>query len=257
LLVDQIEFANVILLNKADLVSEAALARLETIIHRLNPEAKIIHSHFGQVELNKIFNTGLFDFEKASAAPGWLKEMRGEHVPESEEYGISSFVYRARRPFHPGRFWKHINGDWPGVIRSKGFFWVASRNDTTGLWSQAGNASRAEPAGIWYAALPQEEWPEDPETRQWVESHWLPEIGDRRQEIVLIGINMDRVKLTAAFNRCLLTDKEMALGVQGWAKFKDPFEYWEEEDDAEGEEVAEPTEPTEPTEIAKGSAAFL
>jgi G3E family GTPase len=229
LLVDQIEFANVILLNKADLVTAEELARLETIIHRLNPDAKIIRAQFGQTALNEILNTGLFDFEKASAAPGWLKEIRGEHIPETEEYGISSFVYRARRPFHPGRFWKHINSDWAGVIRSKGFFWLATRNDFTGLWSQAGNASRAEPAGMWYAALPKEEWPEDAETEQWVKSHWLPEIGDRRQEIVLIGINMDRLKLTDAFNKCLLTDKEMALGVEGWQKFTDPFDYWDDE----------------------------
>lgn len=228
LLVDQVEFANVIVISKADLVALKDLRKLEAIIRSLNPDAKVIRASFGDVPLDQVLDTGLFDFEKASAAPGWLKELRGEHVPESEEYGISSFVYRARRPFHPGRFWKTINQDWPGVIRSKGFFWLASRNDVVGLWSQAGNASRAEPAGLWYAAIPRDEWPEDEETRQVVEQVWLNGIGDRRQEIVIIGVKYDRGKIEQMLDRALLTDKEMTSGLQGWAKFKDPFDYWDD-----------------------------
>lgn len=228
LLVDQVEFANVIVISKADLVAKTSLRKLEAILRSLNPDARLIRAEFGHVPLDQVLDTSLFDFEKASAAPGWLKELRGEHIPESEEYGISSFVYRARRPFHPERFWKTINQDWPGVIRSKGFFWLASRNDVVGLWSQAGNASRAEPAGLWYAAIPRDEWPEDEETRQVVKQVWLPEIGDRRQEIVIIGVKYDREKIEQMLNRALLTDKEMASGPPGWAKFKDPFDYWDD-----------------------------
>ncbi len=228
LLVDQVEFANVIVISKTDLVAKTSLRKLEAILRSLNPDARLIRAEFGHVPLDQVLDTSLFDFEKASAAPGWLKELRGEHIPESEEYGISSFVYRARRPFHPERFWKTINQDWPGVIRSKGFFWLASRNDVVGLWSQAGNASRAEPAGLWYAAIPRDEWPEDEETRQVVEQVWLPEIGDRRQEIVIIGVKYDRGKIEQMLNRALLTDKEMASGPPGWAKFKDPFDYWDD-----------------------------
>jgi G3E family GTPase len=234
LLVDQIEFANVIVISKSDLVAKKDLRKLEAIIGSLNPDAKLIRAEFGNVPLDEVLNTGLFDFDKASAAPGWLKELRGEHVPESEEYGISSFVYRARRPFHPERFWQTINQDWPGVLRSKGFFWLASRNDVVGLWSQAGNASRAEPAGMWYAAIPRDEWPEDEETRRVVEQVWLNGIGDRRQEIVIIGIGMERGRIEEMLNQALLTDKEMAFGSPDWAQFKDPFEYWDEvEEDAE------------------------
>ncbi len=233
LLVDQVEFANVIVINKADLVKPKSLQKLEAILHRLNPDAKLLRAEFGKVPLDEVLDTGRFDFDTASAAPGWLKELRGEHVPESEEYGISSFVYRARRPFHPERFWKLINRDWPGVLRSKGFFWLASRNDVVGLWSQAGNASRAEPAGMWYAAIPREEWPDDEETRQVIDQVWTEEFGDRRQELVLIGIKLDRERLTGMLDRCLLTDKEMTLGPEGWARFNDPFEYWDEEDDVE------------------------
>lgn len=228
LLVDQVEFANVIVISKTDLVAQTSLRKLEAILRSLNPDARLIRAEFGHVPLDQVLDTSLFDFEKASAAPGWLKELRGEHIPESEEYGISSFVYRARRPFHPERFWETINQDWPGVIRSKGFFWLASRNDVVGLWSQAGNASRAEPAGLWYAAIPRDEWPEDEETRQVVEQVWLPEIGDRRQEIVIIGVKYDRGKIEQMLNRALLTDKEMASGPPGWAKFKDPFDYWDD-----------------------------
>ena len=237
LLVDQIEFANVIIVNKADLVPAKELRRLEAILRSLNPEARLLRAEFGRVPLAEVLDTSAFDFEKASAAPGWLQELRGEHVPESEEYGIGSFVYRARRPFHPQRFWDLAQQDWPGVLRSKGFFWLASRNDVAGLWSQAGNASRAEPAGLWYAALPREEWPDEEETRRVVADFWLDDIGDRRQELVLIGIGLDRERLTALLDRCLLTDSELALGPDGWARFDDPFAYWDDnEEEIEEEE---------------------
>jgi G3E family GTPase len=183
-----------------------------------------VRTQFGQVALDQVLNTGRFDFERAAAAPGWLKELRGEHVPETEEYGIGSFVYRARRPFHPQRFWERINEDWPGVLRSKGLFWLATRMEVNGVWSQAGGACRVEPGGYWAAALPEDEWPE--EERELIAALWEEPYGDRRQELVLIGQDMDEAALRAALDACLLTDAELALGPAVWAAFADPFADW-------------------------------
>lgn len=226
LLVDQIEFNNVIIINKVDLVTAEDVARLEGILRHFNPDAKILHASYGRVQLQEILNTGLFDFEKASQAPGWVKELNGQHIPETEEYGISSFVYRARRPLHPQRFWDFINGDWQGVLRSKGFFWLASRQDFTGIWSQAGGACEIQPGGVWWAAVPEDEWPEEPEFQLEMAQNWDPQWGDRRQELVFIGIEMDREGLTAGMDACLLTDAEVALGPDAWAEFPDPFAPW-------------------------------
>ncbi len=225
LLVDQIEFANVIVINKVDLVPADALERLEAILHQLNPTARILRASFGQVPLDQILNTGLFDFEAASLAPGWLKELRGEHVPETEEYGIGSFVYRARRPLHPQRFWDFINGDWPGVLRSKGLFWLATRMEINGVWSQAGGSCRVEPGGLWWAAVPRVEWPVEEEAA--IAAVWDEPWGDRRQELVFIGIDMDRAALVMGLDACLLDDAEMALGPAAWAAFDDPFGEWQ------------------------------
>ena len=173
-----------------------------------------------------ILNTGRFDFERAAQSPGWLKELRGEHTPETEEYGIASFVYRARRPFHPQRFWELINEEWPGVLRSKGLFWLATRMELNGVWSQAGGACRVEPGGRWWASLPEEAMPDNPEEEALLINIWHPDWGDRRQEIVLIGQDMDATDLRARLDACLLTDGEMALGPEGWATFDDPFGDW-------------------------------
>lgn len=226
LLLDQVEFANVIVVNKADLVSTAELNRLEGSLRRLNPEARILRAEYGRVPLDAVMNTGLFNFEKAAQAPGWLKELRGEHVPETEEYGISSSVYRARRPFHPQRLWEVVNADWTStnVLRSKGFFWLASRMDDAGLWSQAGALLRIEYAGRWYAATPREQWPEY--ARVEVEAHWQEPFGDRRQEIVFIGADLKRDLVQAVMDSCLLTDREMAAGPQAWQSLPDPFPAW-------------------------------
>jgi G3E family GTPase len=226
LLIDQVEFADVLVLNKTDLVPPAELDRLDALLRRLNPAAQILRAEFGRIPLAAILNTGRFDFEQAAQAPGWLKELRGEHTPETEEYGITSFVYRARRPFHPQRFWELISDEWPGVLRSKGLFWLATRMDLNGIWSQAGGACRVEPGERWWASLPAGTMPEDPAEAELLTSLWHPDWGDRRQELVLIGQDMDQADLRARLDACLLTDREMALGPAGWAAFEDPFGEW-------------------------------
>lgn len=230
LLVEQVEFANVIVVNKIDLVSGDDVARLEAMLRHINPEAQILVTEHGAISPKAILNTNLFDFEKAAQAPGWMKEMRGEHTPETEEYGISSFVYRARRPFHPTRFWEFLHSGWKGVLRSKGFFWLASRMDLTGLWSQAGGSASAEAAGMWYAALPKGDWPDELEAQRQIQSDWEEPWGDRRQELVFIGADMDRGLLLEGLSRCLLTDPEMARGPNGWADLSDPFPEWSDEE---------------------------
>jgi len=226
LLVDQVEFCDVIVINKADMVSGDNLERLQHILQTLNPRARQVIAEFGLVPLDRILNTGLFDFEQAAQAPGWLKELRGEHVPESEQYGISSFVYRARRPFHPQRFWNLIHTEWSGVLRSKGFFWLASRYDFAGNWAQAGGACRHGAAGLWWSAVNPSQWPDDPEYLAQIRKSLDPQFGDRRQELVLIGIGMDEAHMRARLDACLLDDAEMRLGPAGWHTFPDPFPLW-------------------------------
>ena len=228
LLIDQIEFCDVIVLNKVDLINSEEKEKLFGILHSLNPRAKIEISEFGQVKLDKILSTNLFDFNEAAQAPGWLKELRGEHTPETEEYGIGSFVYRARKPFHPQRFFDFVNSEWQGVIRSKGFFWLACNPEFAGSWSQAGAMARHGVAGYWWAAVPDEHWPEDQSSRDAIEKNWDDLTGDARQEIVLIGMDMDQAALTAQFDACLLTDDEMALGAKEWELFDNPFTGWTE-----------------------------
>jgi G3E family GTPase len=226
LLIEQVEFCDVIVLNKLDLITETERDRLIGILRSLNPRARIEPASFGKVSLDKVLGTGLFDFAQASQAPGWLKEMRGEHVPETEEYGISSFVYRARRPFHPQRFKDWVDSEWPGVIRSKGYFWLASHPTLAGSWSQAGAVARHGPAGYWWAAVPKEEWPNDPEAVARIQQKWDERVGDARQEIVLIGMEMDEVALRARFDACLLTDEEMAQGPEAWQRWHNPLPAW-------------------------------
>ena len=196
------------------------------ILRSLNPRAQIEAASFGKLPLDKVLGTGLFDFEQASQAPGWLKEMRGEHVPETEEYGISSFVYRSRRPFHPERFKQWVDSEWPGVVRSKGYFWLASHPTLAGSWSQAGAVARHGPAGYWWAAVPKEQWPDDPEAVVRIQQKWDDRVGDARQEIVLIGMDMNEAALRAHFDACLLTDEEMAQGPETWATWRNPFPDW-------------------------------
>ncbi|MFJ1254872.1 zinc metallochaperone GTPase ZigA [Cupriavidus sp. CuC1] len=226
LLIEQIEFCDVILLNKVDLITDAQRAKLMAILHSLNPRAKVEVSEFGKVALDKVLGTGLFDFDAASKAPGWLKELRGDHTPETVEYGITNFVYRARRPFHPARFFALIESEWPGVIRSKGFFWLASRPTYAGSWSQAGGACRHGLGGLWWAAVPPGRWPEEPEAVAMIRKNWEEGVGDARQELVLIGIDMVEVDLRKRFDACLLSDAEMAQGPHAWLTYNDPFPAW-------------------------------
>ncbi|MHA7116943.1 zinc metallochaperone GTPase ZigA [Pseudomonas promysalinigenes] len=226
LLIEQIEFCDVIVLNKIDLISEDERQQLIAILNSLNPRAKMEISEFGKVPLGRVLNTGLFDFGEASRAPGWLQEMRGTHTPETEEYGIRSFVYRARRPFHPERFHELVEREWPGVVRSKGYFWLASEPAMAGNWSQAGAVARHGPAGYWWAAIPQDRWPTDTESVENIRAKWDKDVGDARQEPVLIGMDMDEPALRASFDACLLTDEEMALGPKGWMKLANPLPGW-------------------------------
>jgi G3E family GTPase len=233
LLVEQVEFCDVIVLNKTDLLAPEDVARLEAILHTLNPRADIVHARFGQIPLERILNTARFDFEQAAEAPGWLQELRGEHIPETEEYGISSFVYHARRPFHPARFYEWINQEWPGVIRSKGYFWLASRPGLVGSWSQAGPVTRHELGGLWWVAVPQEEWPQDEDNRRIILERWVEPYGDAQQELVMIGIEMDEAALRQAFDACLLNDAELAAGAETWVIYTDPFPAWTIDEDDE------------------------
>lgn len=227
LLIDQVEFADVIVINKVDLISGTERERLEHALRQLNRHAEIVYASFGKVPLNQVVGTGRFDFGRAMQSPGWLAEIRGEHTPETEEYGIGSFVYRARRPFHPARFAEALKTDWPGnVLRSKGFFWLASRPDAAGEWSQAGGVVRHGPAGIWWAAAPREHWPEDPEHRARIEAEFDGEYGDRRQEIVFIGQNLDPDQTREILDHCLLTTAEMKAGPEVWKTLDDPFPTW-------------------------------
>ena len=174
LLIDQIEFANVILLNKIDLINEQDKAFVKNLIRKFNPDAKLIETVKSNVALKEILNTNLFNFQKAEEAPGWLKELRGEHTPETEEYGISSFVYRSRKPFHAQRFHDLIINDWENIYRSKGFIWLATRNDHAAIWSQAGFSCNLAPSGAWLASFPEEELPDDPAIKHILENEWDP-----------------------------------------------------------------------------------
>ncbi|CAN7572049.1 zinc metallochaperone GTPase ZigA [Caulobacter sp. LjRoot300] len=227
LLVEQVEFADVIVLNKTDLVSADDLGRLRGIIATFNPDARIVDAERGAVALDAVLDTGLFSYERAQGAAGWQKALMGEVLPETEEYGIGHFVYRAAKPFHPEKLKAWLDSQWPGVIRSKGFFWLATRYDRVGGWSQAGAVTQCGPHGRWWATAPREQWPDDPAWRGAIEKVWKPRHGDRRQEIVLIGQDMDRQALTRGFDDCLLSDLQFGFGPKAWTKLPDPFPSWD------------------------------
>ena len=229
LLVDQVEFADVILVSKTDLASSEDVSRLQAILKTLNTHAQIIPIANGNVEVNAVLSTGSFDFERAQQAPGWLAEMRGEHVPETEEYGIYSFSYQARRPFHPEKFFAFLHGTerYGKLLRSKGYFWLATRPEFAGQWSQAGGIARYGFGGMFWSAVPRSRWPDDPEYLASIEKSWEEPFGDMRQELVFIGQGLDEPSVRGALDDCLLNDEEMFAGRQFWETLPDPFPVWE------------------------------
>ena len=228
LLVDQVEFADIILISKTDLVNKTDIEKLKAIIKNLNTHARIIPISKGKISPDEILSTGLFDFERAQQAPGWLKELRGEHVPETEEYGISSFVYTARRPFYPKKFYDFLHSkDLSGkLIRSKGYFWLATRPQFAGNWSQAGGIAHHGFAGKFWKAIPLEQWPKEKESIDYIKEKWVEPFGDMRQELVFIGQGLDQDKITKLLDECLLTDHDLLEGKDHWAKLPDPFPEW-------------------------------
>jgi G3E family GTPase len=227
LLIDQAEFADVIVLNKTDLVSAAELARVEGFLEQLNPYAMKVRSEFGRVPLAKILGTHRFDFERARTSRGWQLALRDDGASEVEEYGIRSVVFRSRLPFHPQRFYDRLSSEWAGVMRSKGFFWLASRVDRIGVWSQAGRVARLDVAGFWWASVPREEWPQTSGFSEAIMKTWDPAVGDCRQELVFIGIELDEERIRRSLEDCLLTEEEFAGGPRAWMEFPDPFPCWD------------------------------
>jgi len=228
LLVDQIEFADILLVSKTDLVESEDIEKLKAILKSLNTHAQILPISQGQVDVEEVLDTGLFDFERAQQAPGWLKEMRGEHVPETEEYGIGSFSFIARLPFHPERFhhFLHSTKQYGKLIRSKGIFWLASRHKYAGQWSQAGGIARYGFAGMFWSSVPVNSWPSDEESINTIREQWEEPFGDKRQELVFIGQSLDEDAMLKALDNCLLSEEELLKGESYWETLDDPFPPW-------------------------------
>jgi G3E family GTPase len=230
LLVEQIEFADVVVLNKVSDTPPHDLDLARKIIRALNSDAKLIETDFGRAPLEKVLDTGRFDFDKAEQHPLWFKELNGfkDHVPETEEYGIRSFVYRERRPFDPMKLKDFINRSWPGVVRAKGFFWLATRPHHVGEISQAGALIRTGKRGLWWSSVPKHQWPDHPEWRAAMKPYLDPVWGDRRQEIVFIGCDpMDEARICSQLDECLVADTDF-MPVR-WRDLPDPFPGWERE----------------------------
>ena len=227
LLTDQVEFANVIILNKVDLVTEDQLRELYAILQKLNPEARIIPAKNSNVPLKEVIHTGLFDYEKAEASAGWIRELENEHVPETEEYGIGSMVFRSKRPFHAERFLNFVNAQFPqNIIRSKGLFWLASRPDQALIWSSAGGSCKVDPAGVWWASMSFGERIGNPtfvQNQKIIESDWDTIFGDRKNELVFIGQYLKKENLLEELNNCLLTDMEVELWENGLLEQNDQW----------------------------------
>ncbi|WP_312393153.1 GTP-binding protein [Chryseobacterium sp.] len=227
LLTDQIEFANVIILNKTDLVDVDTLGFLKAAIQKLNPDAKIIQSEFSKVNPKEVLNTGLFDFDKAQASAGWQKELESDHhTPETEEYGIGSFVFRDNRPFHPLRLWEYLSKNYPqGALRAKGLFWLASRPHDALNFSQAGGSFRLEKAGVWWCSMPMNQriqYESFMENQSYIEERWDKNWGDRINELVFIGQDLDKEQMLQDLETCLITELEAKMMKEG-KNFEDPF----------------------------------
>ena len=237
LLVEQVEFANVIVINKTDLLTPYELEQLDRIIRKLNPNAVVLHSTESRVPLSEILGTNRFELAEAETMPDWLAEPRGSEQTETEEYGISSFVYRRERPLHPKRLSDLVmkgdlyEGFFAGILRSKGLMWLASRHDCAFDWSHAGCSIRLDPAGYWWAAAPDEEWPEDEDQIAEIRANFVGEYGDRHQELVFIGQNLDQHLIESMLDDCLLTDEEFDQGPTAWEKYEDPLRPLESENE--------------------------
>jgi G3E family GTPase len=228
LLIEQVEFANVIVINKLDLMEPDEVIELRQLLHRLNPSAKILTATNAVVPLKEILNTGLFDFERASNAAGWLKTLRGGESSEADTYGFASFVFRARRPLHPGRFATFLeNAAGSGLVRAKGFLWLATRPCDMGILSLAGKSCVLSPSGRWLADTPEPEWGLTDDELAETRDNWHPEVGDRGQELVFIGQNIEPDTVKVDLEKCLLTDAEFAAGEKKWKKLADPFPRWD------------------------------
>jgi G3E family GTPase len=229
LLVEQIEFADVVVLNKISTASRAQVDAARKIIHTINPRAKIVESDYSSVPLGTVMGTGLFDFETAQQHPKWFDELYGAstHTPETEEYGISSFVYRARKPFDPAKFHAFTQAPLSGIIRAKGHFWLATRSDFVGEFSLAGALAQTSRLGRWWIAVPKQNWPDGETFDTYVKKHWHRHLGDRRQELVFIGTDYDKAHITALLDRCLIdiNENESFNAVQ-WQHLTDPFPAW-------------------------------
>ena len=236
-LIEQIEFSNVILLNKTDLVSEEESRQLLAVLTKLNPDARVLAIEHGHVPIEEVVNTGRYQLEWAAGADAWQNALAGNDSDESDVCGVSSFVYRARRPFHPQRFWDFwMDGDQaPDILRSRGYFWLATRNAISGFWSHVGQVLAAEPGGAWWAETSRAEWPtDDPELLAELNSVWDEVWGDRRQELMIIVQDLDAAAVREALNACLLTDSEMQSGPSSWANLQDPFGSWDAENVCNG-----------------------
>lgn len=233
-LLDQVEFADVIVLNKCDLVNDQQRGILLGMLRALNPRADLIEATHGEVAAASVLRTGRFDPDATARAAGWMQLMRGSPVPETAAFGIRSFTWQARRPFHPMRFAQLIHEKWRGVLRSRGYFWLASRNGHIGEWEQGGAISRLRSGGHWWCFTREEEWPKDPGHLAHIRSRWDEKWGDRRQDLVFIGMGMDEAALRRRFEECLLTDEEMAFGEDAWANLTDPLPAWHEDHDEGG-----------------------
>ncbi|KFC73934.1 putative metal chaperone [Bosea sp. LC85] len=229
LLVEQIEFADVVVLNKVSDVAPEERDLVRRIIRALNPDAKLVETDFGCAPLGAILDTGLFDHQKSEQHPLWYKELYGhrDHVPEIEAYGISSFVYRARRPFHPERFNAFLARDWGGLIRAKGHFWLATRPEWAGEMSLAGSVCRTDAMGFWWVSVPRSRWPDHPEWKTILNRHWHSVWGDRRQELVFIGSGMDQQAIASALDACLLGETPIiSFKPERYRDLPDPFPVW-------------------------------
>jgi len=233
LLTEQIEFANVIVVNKVAMVDAAERLRVLALIKALNPRARVIETNQSVVPLDAIMGTGRFDLQQAANMPGWAQELAGVHTPETEEYGITSFVYRAREPFHAQRLYDYISRPIFGVVRSKGYFWLASRPEWVASLSGAGKLMNIEPVGLWWAAVPQERWPTDVDSLAEIKAGWSETYGDRYQEIVFIGQDMDQAAIEADLKRCQLDHTETGQGMAAWRALPDPFPHWQRMEDVE------------------------